>query len=82
MEELVEGLIKSIGLSNFNSKQIARIQAIAKVPAANLQIECHIHLTQMKIQQFCKEHGITITSYSTRGSSVNTGNAFVTWNNF
>ena len=75
MEELVEeGVIRSIGLSNFNSKQIARIQAIAKVPIANLQIECHIHMGQFKIQQFCKERGIAITAWSPLGSPGFHGN--------
>ena len=37
MEKLVdEGLGRNIGLSNFNSKQIAEVGAIATVPISNL----------------------------------------------
>lgn len=39
MENLVEkGLIKSIGLSNFNKKQIERILSVAKILPVNNQV--------------------------------------------
>ena len=39
MEKLVEkGLVKSIGLSNFNSQQISNIVAIAKIPPVVNQV--------------------------------------------
>jgi diketogulonate reductase-like aldo/keto reductase len=70
MEELVdEGLVRSIGLSNFNSKQIATVQAAARIPISNLQVECHVYLTQVKLHQFCQQLGITFTSYCTLGGA-------------
>ncbi|GIY94059.1 aldo-keto reductase family 1 member A1-A [Caerostris extrusa] len=55
MESLVEkGLVKSIGLSNFNSKQIQRIYDAANIKPAALQVECHAYLPQYELVDFCK----------------------------
>ncbi|XP_049869183.1 aldo-keto reductase family 1 member B1-like [Pectinophora gossypiella] len=69
MEKLVEqGLVKSIGLSNFNSKQIDRVLKIAKIKPVTNQVECHPYLSQQKLFDFCKARGITLTAYSPLGS--------------
>ncbi|XP_046979360.1 aldo-keto reductase family 1 member B1-like [Schistocerca americana] len=65
MEECVRlGLTKSIGVSNFNSKQLARLLEVAKIKPVTNQIECHAYLNQKKLIQFCKERDIVITAYS------------------
>ncbi|GIY76879.1 aldo-keto reductase family 1 member A1-A [Caerostris darwini] len=69
MESLVEkGLVKSIGLSNFNSKQIQRIYEAAKIKPAALQVECHAYLPQYELVDFCKKLDITVAASSPLGS--------------
>lgn len=69
MEDCYEkGLVKSIGLSNFNSEQIKKVLDICKIKPVMLQVECHPYLNQNKLIEFCKKHDIAITAYSPLGS--------------
>ncbi|XP_061726087.1 aldo-keto reductase family 1 member B1-like isoform X1 [Cydia pomonella] len=69
MEALVSaGLTRSIGVSNFNKKQIERVLAVAKIPPQVNQVEVHPYLNQQKLYDFCKSKGIAITAYSPLGS--------------
>merc|ERR1719382_2151797 len=59
MERLVHlGLVKAIGLSNFNSKQILRILEVAKVRPAVLQVESNPRFANEALRQFCSRHSI------------------------
>lgn len=65
MEKLVDlGLVKSIGVSNFNSEQITRILENCRIKPVNNQVECSPSLNQKKLIKFCKERDIVVTAFS------------------
>lgn len=69
MEPLVgEGLVKSLGISNFNSKQVKRLLEHVTVKPVVNQVECHPYLSQVRLQEFCESRGILLTAYSPLGS--------------
>ena len=69
MENLVnKGLVRSIGLSNFNSRQTQQILDNCSIKPVVNQVECHPYLNQNKLIQFSKEREIFITAYSPLGS--------------
>ncbi|KAI4503123.1 hypothetical protein M0802_002167 [Mischocyttarus mexicanus] len=72
MEECVQqGLTRSIGVSNFNSEQIARLLKVAKVIPVNNQVEVSVNLNQENLINFCKKYNIVVSGYSPLGRPGN-----------
>lgn len=68
MEKLVEkGLVRSIGLSNFNSEQITRILNGCIIKPVMNQVEFSPLLNQRKLLDFCKEREIKVSAYTPLG---------------
>ncbi|XP_059049672.1 aldo-keto reductase AKR2E4-like [Achroia grisella] len=64
------GLVKSIGVSNFNIEQIDRVLAEGKVKPAVNQIEVHPAHTNEELVIHCQNKGITVMAYSPFGFLV------------
>jgi len=71
LEKCVDlGLVKAIGLSNFNSEQIKRIHSGARVKPAVLQCESHPFFTNEKLFSFARGLGMVATAYSPLGNGA------------
>jgi len=63
-----EGLVRSIGVSNFNWHQVDRIVKNSSVKPAVNQIEVHPFLSNDEDVEWCQKNGIAVTAYSPFGS--------------
>ena len=69
MENLVkEGLVKSIGVSNFTAPLLIDLSAHSNITPAVNQIELHPYLTQQGLVDLCQYKGIAVTAYSPLGN--------------
>lgn len=72
MEALVdEGLVRHIGVSNFEVDDLERVQRSAStVPAVN-QFECHPLFSRRDLVDYCHDHNIAVTAHSSLGAPAN-----------
>ncbi|XP_005106410.1 1,5-anhydro-D-fructose reductase [Aplysia californica] len=59
---------KNIGLSNFTIGQIQRVLSAARIPPANVQLECHAYYQQQKLKAFCDSNDIALSAYAPIGA--------------
>ena len=64
-----KGLVRSIGISNFNERQVDRVLKVAEIKPSMNQIELHPFLVQDNLVNYCKSLGIALTAYCPLGSS-------------
>jgi diketogulonate reductase-like aldo/keto reductase len=68
-EKLVDkGLVRSLGISNFNKRQVEEMVACATKPVCVLQNECHPYLAQKDLVDLCKFRKIQFQAFSPLGS--------------
>lgn len=71
MEGLVdEGLVKSIGVSNFTEEQLERVLNVCKYKPVVNQVEIHPYCPQIELEKFCKKHGIILEAYAPLGTKL------------
>ncbi|KAJ1927741.1 hypothetical protein IWQ60_002670 [Tieghemiomyces parasiticus] len=65
MEQLHdEGLIKSLGVSNYGVHHLEELLEVARIKPVVNQIEIHPWLDQARIVDFCQQHEIVVEAYS------------------
>ncbi|KAH8719306.1 putative aldo-keto reductase [Phaeosphaeriaceae sp. PMI808] len=76
LEELVlEGCVKNIGVSNFNTSHISEMQHYARVLPCINQIELHPWCQQRKLVDYCKTEKISIQACSAIARNTHSENA-------
>ena len=65
---VADGLVRAIGLSNFNMTQIEALLEQAAIRPAVLQIESHLWFPNTEIIRYAQRRGIVVTAYSPLGS--------------
>lgn len=72
MEGLFDvGKARAIGVSNFSCKKLGDLLAVARIPPAVNQVECHPTWQQPQLHSFCKSRGIHLSGYRPLGSPGN-----------
>ncbi|XP_071453618.1 1,5-anhydro-D-fructose reductase [Hetaerina americana] len=68
-DQVLAGKARSIGISNFNEKQIERIwNSAERIKPSMLQVELHLYFQQKDLVNFCHAKNIKVCAYSPLGS--------------
>ncbi|CAO3649752.1 unnamed protein product [Cunninghamella blakesleeana] len=69
MEKLVdEGLVKTIGVSNFTIPMLEELLKDARIPPAVNEVEIHPSLPQQELLDYCTNNNIALIAYSPIGN--------------
>jgi 2,5-diketo-D-gluconate reductase A len=66
-DALETGLVRSIGVSNFNQPHLEKLLASAKVTPAINQVELHPQFSQHSLRKFNRSHGIKTEAWAPLG---------------
>lgn len=68
-----KGMLKFIGVSNFDKDLLLKAQQISSLPIMNVQVEYHPFLDQNSILSYCQKNNISLTAYCplARGRDLN-----------
>lgn len=64
-----QGLIKSVGVSNFLVRHLEQLKIDCEVIPALNQVEFHPKCYDFELLEYCKENGILLQAYSSLGTS-------------
>eukprot|EP00661_Eupelagonemidae_sp_cell13_P000216 gene216-4045_t len=65
MEALVDaGLVRNIGVSNFEIEHLKEVQTVAKKPIAVNQFETQPYYQRRELVDYCARHGIVVTAHT------------------
>ncbi|KAI9487352.1 MAG: 4-dihydromethyltrisporate dehydrogenase [Benjaminiella poitrasii] len=74
MERLVDdGLVRNIGISNFNVQAIVDLLTYARIRPAVLEIEHHPYLQQKRLIDWAKKEEMQVIAYASFGSTAFSG---------
>jgi len=65
---VVEGRVRSIGVSNFNIAQMERVLNACSIKPVTNQVEVHPYFVNADLISFCQSRDVVITAYSPLGS--------------
>lgn len=69
MEELVDqGLVRNIGVANFNVALLRHLKVAARIQPQVNQVELHPFLAQDQLLRYCADVGIALTGFSPLGA--------------
>ncbi|NLJ49638.1 MAG: aldo/keto reductase [Candidatus Atribacteria bacterium] len=68
-----KGMLRFIGVSNFDKDLLLKAQQISSLPIMNVQVEYHPFLDQNSILSYCQKNNISLTAYCpiARGRDLN-----------
>ncbi|KAI6187114.1 Aldo-ket-red domain-containing protein [Aphelenchoides besseyi] len=66
-KEHQKGIIRSIGVSNYEVRHMEELPAYQTIVPAVNQVEYHPHFQRRDIKEYCKKHGIFFQAYSSLG---------------
>lgn len=71
MEKLVDaGVVRNIGVSNFNTQSLLDLLTYARITPAILEIELHPYLQQRRLVKWVRDQNIQVIAYASFGNAV------------